>query len=268
MRLDRLVLCIAVAALCACGGGAKKPDPEDGSGPFPVPPDRPRPDDGLGSTSELPSVPRSAHPPYGVTWHVGFTENVSLREMQDFYATLVSTNDTLWSISEGQVRVHRIRIRDNVAPGVTASAYAFGGAPLDTSDLDIVIWPPRMWDVPFLGAVGEIGGRGGRIAVMPSDATTFVVVHEASHFLFNLTWSVGPLLVDEYVDGVQDAACIMESELFPVRWCAQANHTHQCSQPHACWTQILRDYANFKHLGTDIAASMAPVPLVEFSDSP
>ncbi|MFI5402389.1 MAG: hypothetical protein ACHQ1G_05590, partial [Planctomycetota bacterium] len=216
------------------------------------------------------TVPLGTNPPVGVTWNVGITENWSPARMQGLYASLVAANNGIWNISEGQVRIHRIRIYDAVAPGLSASQFVFGGGGANTSNLDVLVWPTTTWDVPMTGAVTVTGGHGrsGRFMVVPENASTFIFMHEASHFLFRLSWNVGPVLGDEYQDGVQDIACVMESERAPSRWCSDTNHSGQNSQPHACWRQILSDYPSFRHAGRDTATALPPAPIAEYFDVP
>ncbi len=219
---------------------------------------------------EEPTVPQTATPPAGVTWHVGVTENVSLASLQALFASFLAANNSIWNLSEGQVRIHRLRFWDNVAPGLWASQFFFGAGNVDTSNLDVLVFPQNRWDVPVSGAVGAFPGIGrtGRIMVVPMNASTFVLTHEGSHFLFNLSWAPAPMLFDEYVDGVQDPACVMESPNTPARWCSASNHVNQGSQPRACWAQILMDYPNFAHSGADSAAGLPETPLVEYTNAP
>jgi hypothetical protein len=88
------------------------------------------------------------------------------------------------------------------------------------------------------------------------------------HFLFELSWSPAPVLIDEYVDPPTDAACMMELTYTPLRWCSTDNHQTQPGQPHSCWTQILIDYPDFSYQGQDTAPAPPPAPVVEFTDTP
>ncbi|MHC4134875.1 MAG: hypothetical protein ACYS0K_07820 [Planctomycetota bacterium] len=257
--------------LLGCDAGGSKPPPDDGTeqsggatggGGITTPSPPPPPP----TTTTQPTVPLGATPPVGLTWHVGITENVPIAAMQNLYATFVAANNAIWSITEGQVRVDKIRFFDNVGPSVTVQNFMF--MPFDTSNLDIVVWPAPMWDVPAGGAVGEQGGRTGRVMIIPDNVSTFVLTHEAGHLLFRLSWPVGSLLVDEYADGVQDQACVMESESLPKRLCSDRNHANQSSQPHACWRQILLDYPSFTHGGSDTAPNLPPPPVAEYNDTP
>lgn len=217
-------------------------------------------------------MPNGATPPVAITLEVGITDNVTRAAMQQLFASFVSVNSALWNITEGQVRIGAVNFRDAVAPGLLASTYIFGnGAGANTAQIDILVWPQAQWDIPFGGAVGEMPGQGrqNRLMVIPDNIRTFVLMHECSHLLFRLTWSVGGLLVDEYNDGVQDDACVMESENLPWRYCADTNHVHQPQvQPHSCWRQILADYPNFRYQGTDMAPSAPPVPVATYNDTP
>ena len=60
----------------------------------------------------------------------------------------------------------------------------------------------------------------------------------------------------------------MESTNPPMRWCSDANHVNQASQPHACWHQILLDYANYAHNDVDYSTTPAWTPLVTYEDTP
>lgn len=261
---------LVAALLCGCDAGGSKPPPADdtqqsggggsggGGGTTPPPP--------APTTTTLPTVPAGAIPPVGLTWHVGITENVSRAAMQSLYATFVAANNAIWNITEGQVRVDKIRFFDNVGPGLTVQNFMM--MPFPTTNLDVVVWPAAMWDVPASGAVGEQGGRTGRVMIVPDNVSTFVLTHEAGHLLFRLTWPAGTLLVDEYADGVQDPACVMESENLPQRLCSDRNHVNQSAQPYACWRQILLDYPTFAHSGSDSAPSLPPPPTAEYNDTP
>jgi len=257
------------ALLLGCDAGGSKAPPVDdtqqggggsGGGGSPTPPAPPPP-----TTTTLPTVPLGATPPVGLTWHVGVTENVSLAALQSLYATFVAANNAIWNITEGQVRIDKIRFFDNVGPGVTVQNFMF--MPFNTSNLDIVVWPAAMWDIPAGGAVAEQGGRTGRTMILPDNVSTFVLTHEAGHLLFRLSWPVGTLLVDEYADGVQDQACVMESQNLPQRLCSDRNHANQSSQPHACWRQILLDYPTFTQ-GSSTAPGLPPPPVAEYNDTP
>ena len=104
--------------------------------------------------------------------------------------------------------------------------------------------------------------------LIPDDASGQTRIHETSHLIWGLSWSGSFGLDDEYLDGVQDTACLMESDNSPVRWCSAANHVNQTSQPHSCWTQILSDYPLLAHGGTDTATTNAWVPVVTYNDTP
>jgi len=258
------------ALLLGCDAGGSKPPPADdtqqsggggsGGGGSTTPPAPPPP-----TTTTLPTVPLGATPPVGLTWHVGITENVSRAAMQSLYGTFVAANNAIWNITEGQVRIDKIRFFDNVGSGVTVQA--FMSMPFNTSTLDVVVWPAGMWDVSAGGAVGEQGGRTGRTMIIPDNVSVFVLTHEAGHLLFRLSWQVGTLLVDEYADGIQDQACVMESENLPQRLCSDRNHVNQSSQPHACWRQILLDYPTFTQ-GSATAPGLPPPPVAEYNDTP
>ncbi|MHC4959428.1 MAG: hypothetical protein ACYTGN_13765 [Planctomycetota bacterium] len=247
-----------------------KPDDDDdtNNNPGGTPGTPAPPTSGPGTTSSDPTVPRTATPPFGVTWQVAVTENLSQARLDAIYASFVAANNSLWNISEGQVRCAKIVITDNVAPGVSAQQFMFGGGAINASLYDIIIWPASTWDVQASGAVSDQQGRNGRLMIIPENVSTFVLLHECGHLLFHLTWTPGQLLVDEYRDGVQDTACVMESENTPTRWCSDANHTNQMSQPHACWNQILKDYPNFSYSGADSASGLPAVPEVTYNDAP
>ena len=288
--LTALLTGLLTGALVACGGGksaefdiySNEPiepgnplTPPTGpvggtSGPStPPPPSQPTPP---GRTTTQPIVPKLTPPPIGLTWHVGLAENESKAQMQAVYSTLLGVNSALWNLTEGQVYIYKFVISDNVAPGTTPSQWEANQALFDTSKLDVVIWQPKSWDIPGTAgvvwrAVGTGFGRAGRLMLVPSDASADTLNHEASHLIWNLSWA-GWTLDDEYVDGVQDVACLMESSASPVRWCASSNHVAQSSQPHSCWTQLLSDYTGFSHTGTDKASTSAWVSLVTYIDTP
>jgi hypothetical protein len=260
----RLAL-LLIASLPACGGGVAGSDDEPANG-NPPPSNNPPPP--AGTVSQFAIVPRGATPPVGLTLHVGFTENVPVAAMQAFYATWVAANNSLWQASLGQVRIDRIVFSDNHAPGLAASQYTVGFGNANTSNLDVLVWT-GLWDIPAGGAVGEQPGQGrqNRIMIVPDSAPVFVLLHESSHLVFRLNWQPGSLLADEYNDGIQDQACIMESQAMPWRWCSDANHVNQSVQPHSCWRQILIDYPTFQANG--VAGPILPAaPTAVYNDTP
>ena len=190
-NLAFVVLLVFASVSPGCGSSAPANDDEPATttGGDNTPSDTPptgnnNPPPGPGSTTLLSVVPNNATPAGGGDVARGLHRELTLAQMQAFYATMVSVNDTIWQISEGQVRIHEIKFFDSVAPGVSASQYAFAGTGIDVSNLDIVIWPPQQWDIPFGGAVSDQAGRNGRHAIMPANVSTFVATHEGGHFLF------------------------------------------------------------------------------------
>ena len=274
-----------VAGGCGGGGGsAVDPDPFVGEIPDDTPQDRPptppeptppppAPPSPPGSTTTQPRVPLGSTPPVGLTWHIGFTENVSMSQLQSLYGQAVALGSALWSITEGQVYLYKVKIKDNVGPGTTPSAWEANHGVIATSDLDLLIWPSNVWDLP--GTNGVVWwsspaqfGRTGLVMLLPSNASTHTWIHETGHFVWNLSWPISFGLEDEYIDGIQDPACVMESTNPPRRWCSDANHVNQLSQPHACWHQILLDYANYTHNDVDYSTTPAWTPLVTYEDTP
>ncbi len=229
---------------------------------------------GGGAASGPARVVPGATPVVLLTWHVGVNDNVSQAQLDALYAALVAFNDTLWNVTEGQVRIDRLVIRDAVAPGVPATSLAS----INTSDVDLIVFTLATWDANVDGFVNLSMGRTGRIIAVPLSPATELMIHEAGHFLWTLQWDVSgfwgealPILIDEYADdiaGPDDDACIMEDTYWPLRWCSAANHAAQPSQPTSCWQQILVDYPAFSYAGTDVAATAAPAPVVEFTNVP
>ena len=269
-------------ALARCGGGGGKPAPFEGlSGgtndvpfepeiptpePVPTPPPAPTPP---GSTTTDPVVPRTATPPIGLTWRVGYTENATLAELQGVYAKIVALNTALWNCTEGQVYIYEVIITDNVGPGTTPFSWDQNYASINTAQLDILVWPKSSWDYP--GTLGYVTwtasiGRKGVVMSMPHDASTDTWLHESGHLIWDLSWAVSYGLEDEYRDGVQDTSCNMET--VSSRWCSETNHTAQASQPHSCWKQILTNYKNFTHTDTDSASTKPWSPVVTYNDTP
>jgi hypothetical protein len=201
-----------------------------------------------------------------VTWHIGFSENVSLTQMQDFHTKLTGVNEKIYQISEGQVQIGMVKYWDNVGPGTTSQEMGS----IDTSNLDCVVWPDGSWNGPGLGYViyGPGYGRVGRCIGVPEGCDQLTLVHEGSHFLWELTWSAGPGLTDEYAASPQDNACVMELTWNPLRWCASDNHLGQSTQPTSCWQQILDDYPSFSYGFNDTASGSATAPGTEYNDSP
>ena len=239
-------------------------------GPTPPPSGGPTPP---GTTTSQPRVARNATPPVGLTWKIGYTENVPLSTLQTIYGKVLSLNSALWDATEGQVYIYEVVITDNVGPGTTTVGWAGNTNSITTTDLDILIWPASSWDLAGVAAFvayssPPLYGRTGLIMALPSDATTNTWLRETGHLIWNLSWSVSFGLEDEYLDGVQDSACVMESTNTPWRFCSATNHVHQTSQPRACWAQILLDYTNFTHTDQDKASTSPWITKVTYNDSP
>lgn len=231
-----------------------------------------------------PTVPADKIPPIGVTWEVGFTENVTLAAMQSmFNNNFIQLNQALWDVTEGQVYVFRVVFRDVVDPGSLSEDIQTRGR---VGSLDWAIYPPANWNTPALGVVyfGPVGeaGRAGRIVALPDNAGALTFLHESGHFLFNLSWSAPnlvPALEDEYVYLPDDPACIMEANSM-TRLCSggalpSANHVDPQvdsggipGQPRSCWEQILIDYPLFRYAGTNVASASPPTPQVVYNDTP
>lgn len=256
-------------------------------------------DDGAGiivSLARLPGftyepvVPPSSVPPIGITWRVGFSENVSLAQMTALGAGLLQVSQEVWEITEGQVHVGRLEIFDNVQPGGSPDSLMDGSydARSPGPGLDWVIYPPAVWTSSVVGGAalgvvviqfgGELLGRANRVVAIPENAALDVLVHESGHLLFILSWAPGPLLVDEYSDmpDVKDTGdgCVMDLVFGPTqRLCsggtlAAPNHVTQTSQPTSCWEQILADYPAFRYTGTSTTAVPLPTAQVVYQDLP
>jgi hypothetical protein len=231
-------------------------------------------------TSQEPFVPPGSSPPLGLVWNVGFTENVSLAEMQSQYQKFVQLSQDLWSVTEGQVCLSQIRFFDAVAPGASPSA----SESLRVSNLDVVIYASANWDIqPVAGQVlffspsGTLGRTDRRIDV-PDDARRLTLIHEGSHFAWKLTWrgnGLPPGLDDEYNYDPPDSACIMDLEFAPLRWCSggslpSPNHVTKNGGQEAtsCWEQIRKDYPAFTFGGSSTTSSPLPPLAVEYNDTP
>ena len=207
-------------------------------------------------------------PPVGLTWFIRFNDNVSQSDLEAFYTKVAACSADLWNVTEGQVYIARVIISDNVAPGLLASDLP---PPTTTLSIDTLVYTDATWDIaPVLGFLYlyPLSGRNERIIGVPESVASTTLVHEASHLLFRLSWSPGPLLVDEYADGVQDAACIMDAAFVPLKWCSAANHVAQSAQPTSCWQQILADYPTFDYDGTDVATRPVPPTRVDYGNVP
>jgi hypothetical protein len=207
---------------------------------------------------------RGATPPVVVTFNISFAENVPLSAMQALANKFEAANDSLWNVTEGQIRIGRLRISDNSHPGSQSDQYNS----LNLTSHDIVVWSPGEFNGPGIAYVLVGSGRFGRFMGIPSNVANTTLLHELGHFLFELSWSVAPVLIDEYDDAPDDPACLMELKYSPLRWCSTGNHLTQPGQPHSCWTQILSDYPDFRYLSLDVAPSPPVAPVVEFTDIP
>ncbi len=239
---------LAVVLLPACGKKKHHDSPAPPAGP----------------TVHESLAPAGTPPPILVAFNVGYSENASLAQLQALYAKFVTANQSLWNVTEGQVRIDRIRISDNKAPGSTSSQYAS----IDTSTVDVMVWPAASFNGPGSGYVAIPQGRNGRFMGLPDNFPNTTLVHELGHFTFVLSWAPGPLLVDEYASAPQDPACVMDLSYTPLRWCDSDNHLSQASQPTSCWQQIIADYPAFAHANTNVAPAPAPDPAVEYTDTP
>ena len=184
--------------------------------------------------------------------------------MQALAAKIETANQGLWNVTEGQIRIGRIRITDNAHPGSESMDYNS----LNLSAEDIVVWSPTNFNGPGIAYVLVGAGRFGRFMGIPSNVANTTLLHELGHFLFELTWSVAPVLIDEYDEDPDDNACLMELQYTPLRWCWTDNHLTQAGQPHSCWSQILMDYPDFMYANTNVALSTPPAPMVEYTDNP
>jgi len=267
MKGSRAVLFLALTLLLpACGRSHEKAAPA-------MPTANP-------TILDEPSVPTGSSPPAGLVWNIGFTENVSLADMQVQYGKFVQLSQDLWNITEGQVSLSKVRFFDTVAPGAVASS----SASLRVPSLDVVIYTREKWDVdPIAGEVlffsppGTLGRTDRRIDV-PDDAHRLTLLHEGSHFAWKLTWTgnnLPPGLDDEYNYSPSDSACVMDLMFVPVRWCSGGalpapNHTTKNGGQGAqsCWEQIKKDYPGFNFNGVSSTTSPTPPVAVEFNDTP
>ena len=220
-------------------------------------------------TSVSPGGPESfakkgSNPPVVLTLKVAFAENVQLSELHDFSDKLSMANDSLWQVTEGQVRIGRVRMSDNSHPGSTSNQYNS----LNLSGYDMVVWSPLNHNGPGIAYVLVGAGRFGRFMGVPSNIANTTILHEFGHMIFELTWSAGEVLIDEYDNPPQDSACLMELEYNPLRWCASDNHQTQVGQPHSCWTQILADYPDFTFSNLHTTSQPVAPPVFEYTDTP
>jgi hypothetical protein len=270
MSRFRAILILGVAAaLPACGGHGEKHPALSPSTSAPPP-----------ASGDAPSVPPGSSPPFGLSWNVGFTENVPLSAMQAQLPKFIQLSQDLWNVTEGQVFISRVRFSDNVAPGAEAST----SETLRVPGLDVVIYPAARWNVaPVTGEViffspsGTLGRTNRRIDV-PDNAHRLTLIHEGSHFAWQLSWTgnnLPPGLDDEYVYSPDDPACVMDLMFIPLRWCSggtlpSPNHVTKNGGQGAqsCWQQIKLDYPNFNFAGNNTTSSPTPALNVEFNDTP
>jgi hypothetical protein len=242
------VAVLAVAASISCGKHGSHGD----SSPLPAP----------GGVESY--APKGSAPPVVVTFNIVFAENVTLTAMQAIAAKFEAANNSLWNVTESQIRIGRLRISDNAHPGSNSNQYA----QLTLSAEDVCVWSTGAFNGPGIAYTLVGDGRFGRFMGIPTNIQNNTLIHELGHFLFELTWSVAPVLIDEYEDPPDDPACIMELTYSPLRWCSVTNHLDQPGQPHSCWTQILADYPAFTYTNTNVAAAPPPAPDVEYTDTP
>jgi len=246
-----LALAIAVTALPSCrkrGGG----DGGGGLAQAPMP--------------EISFAPAGSNPPVVVTLNIGLAENRPMADLTALYQKFVTVNQSLWNVTEGQVRIGRVRIRDNSHPGTNSQDY--DNANFNDSTVDVVAWQPGAFNGPGIAFVALPQGRNGRFMGIPTNVANNTLLHELGHFIFELSWAPGPLLVDEYALPPDDTGCIMELSYIPLRWCFTDNHLSQSTQPHSCWTQIRADYPAFSYSNVNTTLLPLPDPVVEYTDTP
>lgn len=211
-------------------------------------------------------APKGSNPPVVVTFNIAFAENVPIETLEAMAAKFETANESLWNMTEGQIRIGKIRLTDNAHPGSTSDQYS----QLNLTAHDFVVWSPANFNGPGIAyvLVGPNSGRYGRFMGMPSNIANTTLMHELGHFLYELTWSIAPVLIDEYEDPPQDTACVMELTYTPLKWCSPLNHLDQPGQPHSCWTQILTDYPGFTYANQDVAPAPPPPPTLEYNDVP
>jgi hypothetical protein len=269
MTSSRAILLLSAAAILpACGGHG---DPQAALTPEAAPPP---------AVTDAPSVAGGASPPVGLVWNVGFTENVTLSAMQAQLPIFVQLSQDLWNITEGQVWLSKVRFSDNAAPGAVASS----SETLRVPGLDVLIFPAAKWNVaPVTGEVlfftpaGTLGRTNRRIDV-PDNAHRLTLIHEGSHFVWQLSWTgnnLPPGLDDEYNFSPDDPACVMDLMFIPLRWCSGGtlpNPDHVTKnggqRAQSCWEQIRKDYPSFNYAGINTTTSPTPPVAVEFNDTP
>ena len=227
-----------------------------------------------------PSVRPGSSPPVGLVWHVGFAENVTLADMQNQFEKFVQLSQDLWTVTEGQVCLSQVRFFDAVAPGAAPSS----SETLRVPNLDVVIYSSSNWDIlPVAGQVlffsppGTLGRTDRRIDI-PEDARRLTLLHEGSHFAWQLSWrgnNLPPGLDDEYNFDPPDPACIMDLQFSPLRWCSGGSlpsPDHQTKDggqgATSCWEQILKDYPAFTFGGSSSTPTPLPSLSVEYNDEP
>ena len=248
------LLAAVAAALTACNRSSGGGSGSNGNNPPVVNPGGPES-----------FAPKGSSPPVVVTFNIAFAENVPMPALQAMATKFETVNESLWSVTEGQIRIGRIRITDNAHPGSKSDSYN----DLNLSAQDIVVWAPANFNGPGIAYVLVGAGRYGRFMGIPSSIANTTLMHELGHFLFELSWAVAPVLVDEYAEKPDDLACMMELTYTPLQWCSPGNHESQPGQPHSCWTQILIDYPDFRYMNQNVASPPTPpAPIVEYTDIP
>jgi hypothetical protein len=227
-----------------------------------------------------PSVPAGTTPPITLVWNIGFAENVPLAEMEAQYAKFVQLSQDLWTLTEGQVCLGRVRFFDAALPGAAPSS----AETLRVPALDVLIYAEANWDIaPITGQVlffspsGTLGRTDRRIDV-PDNVGRLTLAHEGSHFAWRLSWTgndLPPGLDDEYAYSPHDPACVMDLTFVPFRWCSggtqpAANHATKSGGQGAqsCWEQIRLDYPGFTYSGVNGTSSPLPPLEVEYNDTP
>lgn len=221
------------------------------------------------STTDSPVVPNSMAAPIGLTWYVGFKQDVgSVANMQHYnelQAFVTFFSQSLWQTTGGQVFIYRVKVFDSVHG---SGNYQNPDALPTGIDVWIKPWndePSSVGAYVYSGAVGRVS----KIIVVPPVHQLHYWIHESGHFIWNLSWQSFPGLLDEYADegapGWQQEDCIMNDGFGTLTFCKE-NHIVRMNQGAvSCWQQILADYPQIKYSGKATSAPPA-VPIFEFFD--
>ena len=230
-----------LVALCACdrsghatkqgGAGVDTPLLWLGGATPPVPP-------GTGApplnVTVIPNavIPTGSTPAVGVTFELGFAEDIALTDFPLHGAFWRNANALLWQVTEGQTYIDTVNMTDYVVLPLQPCYYSndVWNGTFSAPGYDVMVYNPPQWNTVGTQAFVSYGpgmGRDGRVMALQTTSTQNDILHEVFHFLYILSWRFYLLgnneacLDDEYTFTPDDTNCVMEDNFAPpLRLCS------------------------------------------------